>query len=59
MKEIKNAKTQRKQMRQELVCAQYTIPSDNFQVNQQQQAFGTGKYANAHTQAVTMEFSRK
>ena len=35
-----------------------TKTSNTFQINQQQ-ARGTDKYDNAHTQAVALEFSRK
>ena len=41
------------------MCTQYTNTTNAFQINQQQQACRTDKYENAHTQALTIEFSRR
>ena len=41
------------------MCTQYANTLNTFQINQQQQAYGTDKYDNAYTQAFAIEFSRR
>ena len=59
---IDNAKTTNVNLTRETVFTIYkytlTNTSNTIEINQQQQAWGTDKYENAHILAATIEFSR-
>ena len=63
MKEIDNANTAKANITRGSVYTinKYTLAntSNTFRITQQQQACGTNKYENAHTQAFVIEFSRR